>query len=300
MGPKKFDLCFSNPPYNKGVDLKIINAVEPLCEEMVIVHPSTWLLSQKGYKPFIKFKESISKYLKNIEFFNGNPVFNIRLFVPCIITHLNKHYKGNIKINDKCNGQEYEVKSINDITKFGKDWEFIVKPFMDKIKIFVKENSHIWEHNIKEINNGKFYYCQLAAIMGNHVDNYQTTKIEADNFYTLLMKDSNKNKGIRQPKLHGTGSVVPTFKFNTEQERNNFICYLKTNFTRFCLSLLKHAQTIYAGELKLIPWMDFTQKWDDEKLYKFFDINKETINYIENYLPDYYGIRDKKVYAYLN
>jgi len=295
MGQKKFDLCFSNPPYNKGVDLKIINAVEPLCEEMVIVHPSTWLLSQKVYKPFIKFKKSISKYLKSIEFFNGNPVFNIGLFVPCVITHLNKHFKRNIKISDKCNNQEYEVKNINDITKFGTDWKPIVKPFMNQIKKYIEKNGHVWEHNIKEINDGKFYYCQLAAIRGTP---YRGTNIKAkyllNDFYTLIMKDSDKNEGIRQPKLHGTGSIIPTFKFDTEQERYNFIHYLKTDFARFCLSLLKHAQTLYAGELKLIPWMNFTQKWDDEKLYKFFDVNKETIDYIENYLPDFYGIHDKK------
>ena len=47
MGNKKFDLCFSNPPYNNGLDLKIINTITSICKEMVVVHPSTWLLDLK-------------------------------------------------------------------------------------------------------------------------------------------------------------------------------------------------------------------------------------------------------------
>jgi hypothetical protein len=46
------------------------------------------------------------------------------------------------------------------------------------------------------------------------------------------------------------------------------------------------------GELNNLPWLDFTQEWNDEKLYKYFDINQETQDYITNFLPDYYNIRN--------
>ena len=48
------------------------------------------------------------------------------------------------------------------------------------------------------------------------------------------------------------------------------------------------------GEMEIIPWMDFTQSWDDEKLFKYFDIDQKTQNYIREFLPDYYGLRSKK------
>ena len=98
------------------------------------------------------------------------------------------------------------------------------------------------------------------------------------------MKNPEKNKGIR-------GGNMMTFEFDTEQERDNFIDYCKTDFARFCLSLYKIYQNNDNGELTLIPWMDFTQQWDDEKLYKFFDVDKETVKYIESFLPDYHSIR---------
>ena len=42
------------------------------------------------------------------------------------------------------------------------------------------------------------------------------------------------------------------------------------------------------GELKLIPWLDFTQEWNDAKLCKEFGINEELWKYIDNFIPDYY------------
>ena len=298
---KKFDLVFSNPPYNNGMDLKIITAVEPLCKEMVVVHPSTWLLDLKGLKKsYIDFKERIKNKLKSVELFNGNPVFGVQLFVPCVITHMDNEHSGDINVHDtikhgdvKDFSTEYKVDNIDDITKFGTGWKTIVKPFMIKIKEWVSENNSVWEHNKKKVNSEK-YYCQFAAIIGNTEDNDGGIMVK-HNFYTLAMKDSEKNKGIRKPYIKNSGSTpMSTFEFDTENHRNNFIDYCKTDFARFCLSIYKNAQITVRGELALIPWMDFTQEWDDEKLYEFFNVNKETQEYIENFLPDYYGIRTNK------
>ena len=94
----------------------------------------------------------------------------------------------------------------------------------------------------------------------------------------------NENKGIRKEDM-------PTFEFDTKQERDNFISYCKTDFVRFCLVLYKNNQHVDSKELTLVPWLDFTQQWNDEKLYNLFNVNKETINYIEEFLPDYHNIR---------
>ena len=44
---RKFDLVVSNPPYNGGVDLKILNEIYDYAQEFIIVHPSTWLMDNK-------------------------------------------------------------------------------------------------------------------------------------------------------------------------------------------------------------------------------------------------------------
>ena len=110
-----------------------------------------------------------------------------------------------------------------------------------------------------------------------------------NDFYTLVMKDFELNKGLRNPNARKDHYLA--WELESEKELNNFISYLKTDFARFCLSVYKNTNTGGYGEMSLIPWMDFAEEWDDKKLYKKFHINKETQAYITNFLPDYYGIR---------
>ena len=41
---------------------------------------------------------------------------------------------------------------------------------------------------------------------------------------------------------------------------------------------------------KYVPWQDFTQEWNDEKLFKKYGITKEEIQHIYDILPNYYNI----------
>jgi len=292
----KFDLCLSNPPYNGGIDLKILQALmndggeESVAKEYIIVHPSTWLLDQKNKNNlYINIKNMLSGKLKSVKFFNGNLVFGIGLFVPCVISHIviNNSYP-NTKVN--LFDEEFTVNDISDITKFGKSWVSIVKPFMNEIEKIIKKDGHVWLHRIKVDNNR--ISCQLARVRGhvNISSNARHDEMVSDDFYTMLPRNAEEIYGIRKA-LDQRGG--PSFEFNSTIERDNFINYLKSDFARFCFSLLKNKSDVDCGELTTIPWLDFTQSWDDEKLFKHFDINQETQDYIKNFLPDYYGIRKK-------
>ena len=109
-----------------------------------------------------------------------------------------------------------------------------------------------------------------------------------DDFFTVLMKDSDQNKGLRKS-IESNGMM--TVIVNSDSELNNFISYLKTDFARFCLSFYKINGNNHRGELAAIPWLDFNEKWNDEKLFKKFEVSEELQKYIREFLPDYYGIR---------
>ena len=287
---KHFDIVFSNPPYTQKIDLKIMHAVSDIADEMVVVHPSTWLIDLKGKsKLFNDTKDYFGKKIKSVTLFNGNPVFGIGLFVPCSITHIQRHKDEDKAIDAEYFGRKFKVEDVNDITNFGPEWEKIVKPFMVKMKQCVKKHGSVWDHNIKELVEGK-HYCQLAAIRGNvnMASNGDLMSITQDDFYTLVMKDSDRNKGLRKDISNG----MPTYDFDTDTERDNFISYCKTFFTRFCLSLLKNSQNCHRGELVLIPWLDFKEEWTDEKLFEHFNIDKKTQEYIMGFLPDYYELKE--------
>ena len=272
----KFDLVFSNPPYNGNVDLKILKEIVPIANEIVVVHPSTWLIDMKCVKKlFTDLKLLLNGRLLSAEIFDGNKVFNIDLHVPVVITHIKDNNTG--AYNVSIFGDEFKTNSLDDITKFGKDWENIVKPFRESI--MKGSESFIWEKRIsKEDVRDNFSHCQISAVNG-----------AGARTFTITGKDTQKIKYINNPDARKDGFLV--WQFDTDGERDNFVEYLKTDFARFCFCLLKNNGNNHCGEMALIPWLDFTQSWDDEKLYKHFNIDEETQEYIREFLPDYYGIR---------
>jgi hypothetical protein len=280
----KFDLVFSNPPYNSNIDIKILNEVIDIADELIVVHPSTWLVDLKGKKDLYSvFVENIKNKTQSLELFNGNPVFNIGLFTPCVITHINNNYNGYVKVNYF--NEQFSEKNLFDVTKYGIKWKNVILPFFDKLRQYISDNGSLWGNKLQSnyIINDSVFYVQLASIIG-HSQQTGVTMLK-DDFYTMVMKNSDNNKGIRKKEN------INTFCFNSEHEQNNFIKYLKSDFARFCLSLYKINANIHRGELEIVPWLDFTEEWDDEKLYKKFDVSQELQDYIRDFLPDYYGIR---------
>jgi hypothetical protein len=276
----KFDVVFSNPPYNGNIDIKILNEIVDIADEFVVVHPSTWLIDRQGLSPlYNKFKNILDGKLKSVDFFNGNPIFNIGLFTPCVITHIDCKINTQTQVNYF--GEMFQS-NIYDISIFGSKYNSLIKPFTEKMKQNITLKT--------SFSDDKKYLVQLAVIIGHSNDSKNATTMLKDDFYTIVMKDSERNKGLRlEIKRKDDSRLI--FSFNTEQEQDNFLNYLKTDFARFCLSMYKVHSNQRAGALNLIPWLDFTEEWDDDKLFAKFDVSQELQDYIRDFLPDYYGIR---------
>ncbi len=279
----KFDLVFSNPPYNNNIDIKILNEIIDVADEFVVIHPSTWVIDIKGkLKLYKDFKTKIASKLKDVEFFNGNAIFDIQLFVPICITHIQKNSS---EIDVKYFDDLYVSKSIDNITKFGSSFETLILPFMNMMQTHINIHSQMIDYNLLDKLDENSKYVQLAQIRGTPNRNKTSSKMLLDDFYTLVMKNSGENIGIRKT------SRTPTFRFENEIECLNFVNYLKTDFARFCLAIYKDKATLDCGEMELIPWLDFTEEWDDEKLFEKFDVSQELQDYIRDFLPDFHGIR---------
>lgn len=70
-------------------------------------------------------------------------------------------------------------------------------------------------------------------------------------------------------------------KFNTQQEANNFVAYLKTRFFRLLVSSMKITQDALAGVYHFVPMLDLTHEWTDEELYAKYGIEQYK-DYIES------------------
>lgn len=292
-----FTYSIGNPPFNRGIDLHFLELSIKIAEKVVIVHPSTYLIDLKGNNRYIKYKEMLFNKLVSVEIYNGNPLFGIGLSVPCV----NIHY--DINHNDDCFVDCYGDKFKSDvykINKFGSKWLTLVRPFKERMEKEVEKRDSLYNKMLPKdfIEDKKKFYVQLSAIIGHK--GYQgdakgiakdTTIIYPmynDDFYTLTMKNYKDNKGIRF-NINKPGNIVPTFEFDSEIEQNNFLKYCNTNFARFCLSILKNSNNLSIGEKKLITWLDFSQEWSDERLYKEFAISDDLKDYINYFIPKYYN-----------
>ena len=149
-----FDYSIGNPPFNQMIDMKFVKLSYEITDAICIVHPSTWLLDEKGkQRAFTETKNLVGKHLESIELFNGNKIFNIALFVPCVITYIDKNKKSKgIHCVDKINDVQLIYDDIHQINKYSnKDIYLSLK---DKIKNFKNEN--VW-NKYKKDNKVKDY-----------------------------------------------------------------------------------------------------------------------------------------------
>jgi site-specific DNA-methyltransferase (adenine-specific) len=74
--------------------------------------------------------------------------------------------------------------------------------------------------------------------------------------------------------------------FESDTLMSNAQTYIRTKFFRFLLGARKN-KNMTQDTYKFIPLMDFNTKWDDEKLYSFFDLNESQISYIDKMVSNF-------------
>jgi len=281
------DITLTNPPYNKSLDLKILLALEEkkLLKKVICVHPATWLVDNKGTKTLFKdFRNTFDRHTSSLEVFNGNPVFDIKLFVPCVITQMDLNALYKTKSVSWFGENGWAVTSFDDVTMHGRNWDPLVKEFHTRVSAYCLKYGTVKDHliNISAVDVKK-YQVQLAAIRG-HTD---TCKMFKDDMYTLIQSEAENNKGIRKSTESKT-----ILQVNLKKEQDSLLNYLQTDFIRLCLSLLKINQNIARGELALVPWMDFTRSWTDDDLFSELKYNRGHAirEYAKTFLPDYHNL----------
>ena len=309
MAGKHFDIVFSNPPYNDNLDLKILANIKGSFKKAVIIHPAVWILENKCGSFLGKFKE---QYLNNIEkviIFRGG-MFGVPFMSAldiCIFN--NEKNNSNIEVDDQVTNCKYLAKDHMEITKFGDCWlKFGINEFAKKFDPEKSILRHVY-FDREHLENLK-YPIKLSMLRSGNPhfnDGYFDEKLgyyvlnKTNYFFTCIAKgDPEKYHFNCDWNIPNNQKLL--FNFNTESERINFYNYCKTKFFRFLFSFYKEGANCHNGSIsgikpdtkldsypmKLIPWMDFTQEWNDAKLCKEFNIDEELWNYIDNFIPDYY------------
>lgn len=85
-----------------------------------------------------------------------------------------------------------------------------------------------------------------------------------------------------EPNSCCTQTYLVVGAFDTEKEAKNYKQYLETNLTMFLIALKKNTQDAMRGVYSFVPMQDFSEPWDDAKLYKKYGLTADEIAFIES------------------
>ena len=241
----KKDLILINPPYKRGLHIKIFNKAFDELEiggTMICIHPSTQILNDSSSKEVIKFRQILQNNETNITFVNGNKIFDAGFFTPLSITRVKKTKSNKIvvlnKFFDENNIETSIYENINDI-------------FIHQSPLFLSILKLIKNKMKKPIGDYLFrngflgtHYLNITTVSG-HPPKFGTNTIHPD-FYQLIYKaDENNFNKLLTTKPAGrkeNGGIYNEIGFNSLNEAKNGFEYLKTKFVRFCLAFVKTGQ----------------------------------------------------------
>jgi hypothetical protein len=258
--------------------LKFIKKALEHSEVILTLCPASFLISEKETqsKIYREVRNKLQGRLQYVKYFNGNSILGIQSFVPISFSIIN-HSK-TIEIDDF--GEKCTTNDINKC-KYRLNDEIYLQ-LKDKILMYCQEHGSllkILSHNNyrNSINMSDVRgHVNIALTRGHHLNNI---KMYQDDYYTILTRSC-------QPEPIITKKMY--FSFESEEEANNMVYFLKTFFCRFCLSIQKIGCQNNRKELSSIPLMNMKIEWTDEKLFKHFNLIKEEIEYIYKHIPKYY------------
>lgn len=98
---------------------------------------------------------------------------------------------------------------------------------------------------------------------------------------------------LAEPNSVCTETYVVLGAFDNEEEAKNLISYTQTKFFHFMLTLKKNTQDALSKAYLLVPCQDFKQSWNDEKLFKKYDLTDYDIAFIKSMVRPEIGEEDE-------
>ena len=301
---KKFHICLMNPPYANGLGNKFLDKALDIARCCITIQPQSYLF--KGEFGNKSVKKKLNSGITYIETIDANKFFNGAAFQNMIgiLYHKNENNYNEIIIDDM------KLNTLDGLTIWFKDkkmLEFnrIVQPLYKKENCQMKWKGTPGSHYDNRIiyDEDPLCWCVQCVLLRGHVSSKQDTG-KAKDFYTMIPKNEEllqkqfigQYKNLILLKNNNNKSKLQYyFKFDTKNEASNFLNYLKTDFARTCLYLIKKDINVY---WKNIPWFDFSDshfnqepKKIDDWLFKKYNISDDIRKHIEEILPDYYEIR---------
>lgn len=257
----KFDCIIMNPPYVRNLHLKILaEAIKHLKDDGTCVNlsPITWAGKHNICQPKGEWRKKLNGKINSLDFIehrNANDIFGTGNAIEDLAITT---YKNN---------------GTFDIINYGFTSQLEASLFK-KINIFKKD--------------GTIFTLSQATGKSAYGSGNGKNVIRKKYDVPIYTWHGGKTCGeaVLNTKVSDVENCAATFRFNSENERINFINSLDTTFMNWYYKMF-----IVPGDYKLAAYMfrmaDYTQPWTDERFYNFFNITPEEQKVIEETMAKY-------------
>lgn len=290
----KFDLIIGNPPYSGSLHLDILKMaykyLEPDNGQLIFVHPGIWLYAQKPGDTLtdaLKVKDLVGNKFSSFEIVNGNKLFGVGLFGPCVITHIdNSKMVPEVNVINSLTKAERIYDNVYDINPFFDDPD-IFNGLRDKIWKYCDEVDNVASHIGKEIEDG-IKYVSLEKIVG-HPDCSAEHRYTQMDFYDIVLP---KNRQVTdEPIKTKAGKQKQWVMFTNNKDAEQFLDYVvNAKLPKFALMIVKVGQNLDSGKpLRFIPFFENLSNWTDEQLYNKLNLSLAERSFIEQHISEFYN-----------
>lgn len=295
----KFDIVIGNPPYQESIIGNkrskplynlFVDKILPITKKSVLIIPSRWMYGGFGLDSF-RDKMFNSRNIVSINHTNDASIFfGDKVDVVGGVSYylFDNNYNDLPTYNGvKTNLGEYDlyveeqyrsllgkVISDNNLSNICKSQSFYGFPGNESLYTKDKKNNDIKVYVSKA--KGFEMWVNKTLICEDKLNGYKV--------FTPSANGNNPkfgNKILGKPNEVASKSYM-VLLVNSESEGNSLISYMNTKFCNFFLSLRKTTQNMKPDTLRWIPLVPFDREWTDNELYRYFNLNQDEINLIEN------------------
>lgn len=255
----KFDVAIMNPPYDKNLHLKILEAVIPVAEKVVNISPVRWLqdplAKYKKNSDYNKFEESISKKIESLDVIDAKSANG--LFGAIFGTDLGIYTCCNTTSN--CINTDL----TDNITK--------------RVVQHMIQNHATFDYNKKDGVRIRIP-CICGGKSGGSGERNKVRLCEVRNclgqplvFTNGLLNGKQWHEYYRKNQYSKTtDGITCSIKFNSTTEADNFFASVNTQFYKY----IHHnvVLDVHIEECKILFMQDYTQPWDDKRFCEYFGI----------------------------
>jgi len=313
----KFDVIIGNPPYQLS-DGGFKASASPLYQEfvsqakkmnpasLVMIIPSRWFGGGKGLDEFRAEMLGDRRIKEIVDFLDAREVFPGVDIAGGICYFLwEKDYEGDCKVTNVHGGnKQTSVRPLNEFPVFIRDGRSI--PIIRKVlaKNEPKMDRQVTSRKPFGLDtsarpqksggirlrwlNGEGPYKREDVVVGQEmIDKWKVITSYAGFDHAGQPDKDGRRRVLSKIDILPPGTIcnetyIVTGSYATEEEAQNLVAYMKTQFFRFLVSQFMYSHHLTKSAYGFVPILDMSKAWLDEDLYKRYKISSSEALFINS------------------